>query len=81
MVDFSISPLAVLSAFADRQVKLPLRLSDNDVGVILDDLGADVITIDVNSYRSDADAEAIAALLVNAVNHVAGLKPWEISHG
>lgn len=59
-------------AFADQDVKLPLRLSDEDIGVILDDDGADVLTIDSNGVRDHQKVQTIAALVVSAVNDLAG---------
>lgn len=69
-----ISPAAVLAAFRDHNVALPLRMSDEDTGVILDDDGVDVITVDTNNTRPDAETDAIAMLIVSAVNHLAGLE-------
>jgi hypothetical protein len=69
-----ISPIAVLAAFADQKVKLPLRMSGEDAGVILDDDGVDVLTVDSNGMRADDEALAIATLIVSAVNHLAGLE-------
>lgn len=63
---------AVRAAFADQGVKLPLRLSDEDVGVILDDDGADVLTVDSNGMRDDQKVQMIAALVATAVNDLAG---------
>ena len=63
---------AVRAAFADQGVKLPLHLSDEDVGVILDDDGADVLTVDSNGMRDDQKVQMIAALVATAVNDLAG---------
>jgi|GEM_PF-6271957 len=63
---------AVRAAFADQGVKLPLRLSDEDIGVILDDDGADVLTVDSNGIRDDQKVQMIAALVATAVNDLAG---------
>ncbi|WP_411033800.1 hypothetical protein [Shinella sp. BYT-45] len=54
---------------------LPLRLSDEDAGVILDDDGVDVATVDVNCERPGEQATAIAMMIVSAINHLAGLVP------
>lgn len=62
----------LIDAFANQNVKLPLRLSDEDIGVILDDDGADVLTIDSNGVRDDQKVQTIAALVVSAVNDLAG---------
>lgn len=69
-----ISPAAVIAAFRDQRVRLPLRMSDEDTGVILDDDGVDILTIDSNNTRPDAQADAIAMLIVSAVNHLAGFE-------
>jgi hypothetical protein len=69
-----ISPAAVIAAFRDQRVTLPLRMSDEDTGVILDDDGVDILTIDSNNTRPDAQADAIAMLIVSAVNHLAGFE-------
>lgn len=69
-----ISPAAVIAAFRDQRVRLPLRMSDEDTGVILDDDGVDILTIDSNNTRPDAQADAIAMLVVSAVNHLAGFE-------
>ncbi|HEV7251464.1 MAG TPA: hypothetical protein VGN93_31185 [Shinella sp.] len=74
MISLSISPTAVVAAFRDVDVALPLRLSDSDIGVILDDEGVDVITIDVNGDRSDDQVTAIAAMIISAVNNIAGME-------
>lgn len=58
----------------DSNVRLPLRLSDEDVGVVLDANGADVFTVDVNGERPNDEATAIAAWIMVAVNTCAGLK-------
>lgn len=63
---------AVVAAFRNVDVALPLRLSGADVGVILDAEGVDVVTIDVNRDRSDDQATAIATMIVAAVNRIAG---------
>jgi len=62
---------AVRAAFADQGVKLPLRLSDEDVGVILDDDGADVLTVDSNGMRDEQRVQMIAAPVATAVNDLA----------
>lgn len=73
-----VAPNAVVTALAACSVKLPLRLSDEDIGVILDDDGADVATVDSNGFRDDDQVRDIACLFVTAINHFAGLE--EISH-
>lgn len=63
---------AVRAAFGDHGVKLPLRLSDDDIGVVLDDDGVDVFTVDVNNERQDDHASAIALFVVTCVNTCGG---------
>ncbi|WLR92908.1 hypothetical protein [Shinella zoogloeoides] len=81
MNSISISSAAVIAAFRDQNVALPLRLSDEDTGVILDDDGVDVVTVDSNGERPDEQATAIAMMIVSAVNHVAGLKAASTATG
>ena len=64
---------AILMAdLAGFGVRLPLRLSTEEAGCVVDDDGEDVITIDVYRDRPDAKATGIAALIVAAVNSAAG---------
>lgn len=70
-------PDSVEAAFRQVSVKLPLRLSDEDVGVILDDDGVDVMTIDSNGFRSDDQALDIASMIVTAINCFAGFEEIE----
>lgn len=55
-------------------VKLPLRVSDEDIGVVLDADGRDVLAVDVNSERPDDLVEAIAMWIVCAVNTCGGFR-------
>ncbi|MFC3074968.1 hypothetical protein [Shinella pollutisoli] len=80
-VVLSISSIAVIAAFRDQKVSLPLRLSDEDIGVVLDDDGVDVVTVDVNGERPDGQATAIAMMIVSAVNHLAGIEPTNTAEG
>lgn len=50
----------------------PLRLDPENVGVILDDDGRDFATVDVNGEREDGQADAIARLIVLALNRYGG---------
>lgn len=49
-------------------VRLPLRLCDEEVGSVIDDEGREIFVIDANRQQSDDTATAIAALIVEAVN-------------
>jgi hypothetical protein len=65
----------ISKALLERRVKLPLRVSHKDTGVILDDDGVDLITIDVNNGRPDAEVDAIAALIAGLINLSAHTPP------
>ena len=67
-----VSHRTIRTAFLDQNVDLPLRLSDDDVGVVLDRHGCDVFTVDVNNERPDEEALTIALLIVESVNAEAG---------
>lgn len=60
------------AALSANDVRLPLRLSEEDAGVVLDADGRDVLTVDVNGERPDDQATSIARLLVVLVNAAAG---------
>jgi hypothetical protein len=64
----------VFRSFSDCEVRLPLRLSDEDLGVILDADGRDVITVDTNGERPDDQVIAIADLIVRAINDGTGFE-------
>lgn len=63
-----------VAALASEGVKLPLDLSPNDCGVIVDAGGRGVITIDVNNELPDDQVERIASWIVLAVNTCGGFK-------
>jgi hypothetical protein len=67
-----VSHRTIRTAFLDQNVELPLRLSDDDVGVVFDRHGCDVFTVDVNNERPDEEAMAIALFIVECVNEAAG---------
>lgn len=67
-----VSNRTIRTAFLNQNVELPLRLSDDDVGVVLDRHGCDVFTVDVNNERPDEEALAIALFIVEFVNEAAG---------
>lgn len=54
---------------------LALRADPIDIGVIFDATGRDVLVVDVNATRSERDIEAIAALIIDAVNTHGGFLP------
>lgn len=67
-----VSHRTIRTAFLDQNVELPLRLSEDDVGVVLDRHGCDVFTVDVNNERPDDEALAIALFIVECVNEAGG---------
>ncbi|CCE96183.1 hypothetical protein SFHH103_01686 [Sinorhizobium fredii HH103] len=67
-----VIPSTVRTAFLDQNVKLPLRLCEEEVGVVLDDDGVDVFTVDSNGGRPDEEVSTIALLIVECVNAEAG---------
>lgn len=67
-----ISHRIIRTAFLNQNVELPLRLSETDIGVVLDRHGCDVFTVDVNNERPDEEALAIALFIVECVNEAAG---------
>ncbi|ASQ10666.1 hypothetical protein [Sinorhizobium meliloti] len=67
-----VSHRTIRTAFLDQNVELPLRLSERDIGVVLDRHGCDVFTVDVNNERPDEEALTIALLIVECVNAEAG---------
>ncbi|RVJ00736.1 hypothetical protein [Sinorhizobium medicae] len=67
-----VSHQTIRTAFLDQNVELPLRLSETDIGVVLDRHGCDVFTVDVNNERPDEEALTIALLIVECVNAEAG---------
>lgn len=75
-----VSPSAIRTAFLDQNVKLPLRLCDEDLGVVLDDDGVDVFTVDSNGGRPDEEVSAIALLILECVNAEAGFGEEQL-HG
>ncbi|RVJ06262.1 hypothetical protein [Sinorhizobium medicae] len=67
-----VSHRTIRTAFLDQNVELPLRLSETDIGVVLDRHSCDVFTVDVNNERPDDEALAIALFIVESVNAEAG---------
>ncbi len=63
-----------VALLAAQDVKLPLRVCDEDVGVVFDADGRDVLTIDSNGERPDAQAGMIAQWIVLAVNTCGGFQ-------
>lgn len=54
-------------------VTLPLTASIEEIGVILDASGLDIITVDVDREMGDAEVLAFSKLVALAVNVAAGL--------
>jgi hypothetical protein len=69
-----------VSLLAALDVKLPLGLHDEDLGVVIDADGCDVFTVDVNSERDDRQVQQIAMWIVLAVNTCGGFRV-ERGHG
>ncbi|RVJ68836.1 hypothetical protein [Sinorhizobium medicae] len=67
-----VSNRTIRTAFFDQNIEVPLRLSQTDIGVVLDRHGCDVFTVDVNNERPDEEALAIALFIVECVNEAAG---------
>ena len=65
---------AFVAELATLDVALPLRLSEEDLGVVLDATGRDVITIDANGDRPDDQVAAIAIWIACAVNTCGGYR-------
>lgn len=61
-----------VALFAALNVELPLRLHDEDVGVVLDADKQDVFVVDVNAVRANEHATNIAHLIVETVNTAGG---------
>jgi len=70
-----------VAELAALDVALPLRLSKEELGVVLDSDGRDVITIDVNGDRPDDQVEAIAQWIACAVNTCGGFRAEAADHG
>lgn len=69
------------ACLAAQDVELPLRLSEEDLGVVLDAKGRDIFTVDVNSERDDVQVGLIAQQLVLAINTCGGLKAEIVTNG
>jgi hypothetical protein len=81
-LDTVIDPRAALTRImSGLGIRLPLRVSFEDIGVILDADGRDVATIDVNSERTDAEVESIATWFALAVNICGGIPPEARTNG
>ncbi|WP_052201909.1 hypothetical protein [Ensifer sp. ZNC0028] len=60
-------------AFLLQGVKLPLHVSKEECGVILDADGRDVLTVDSNGFQPDDQVNAIAALIAACINQSPGV--------
>lgn len=76
-----VSAPGYCAAFAGHNVALPLKPSDADLGTLLDAHGRDVLTIDVNSERSEDEVVALTAYLCMAINQAAGFKALRATAG
>jgi len=78
MTDLRFENLATTDDFkalmAAAGVRLPLNLSADDVGVIVDADGRDVLTVDVDPERNDEDVLRIALWIITAVNTCGGFR-------
>lgn len=74
IIDNPKTPEAFVAALVALNVKLPLKFCETELGVLIDDDGRDVITLDVNRERPDDEVAAIAAYLVMAINAAGGLR-------
>lgn len=66
------NPDEVRLPFDAHDVKLPLTRSRECIATLVDAEGRDVLTIDVNNDRPDADVDALAQLIMTIVNTSAG---------
>ncbi len=67
------NPDEVRLPFDAHDVKLPLSRSPDCIATLVDANGQDVLTLDVNNTRPDADVEALAELILTIINTSAGL--------
>lgn len=78
MTDLRIENPATAADFAARLaaqgVQLPLHLSHEEFGVVIDDIGREVFTAETLTARPDRQVISIAALIVVAVNTCGGFK-------
>lgn len=65
-------PDEVRLPFDAHDVKLPLGRSRDCIATLVDAEGRDVLTLDVNNDRPDADVEALAQLIMTIINTSAG---------
>ncbi len=64
-----------IRAFRRLGISLPLRVSESEVGEVLDDKGVRVLTVDPDGALPDDDAaDDIAAFLVLTVNAAVALR-------
>lgn len=61
------------ATLAALNVKLPVDLDPGFTGSIIDATGKQVLVVDPDSERSDAEATAIAAMVATAINIAGGL--------
>lgn len=68
------SPAGYVGAFLKNNVELPLEPSSQELGVLRDAQGREVLTIDVNGERPDEEVTALMAYLCMAINEAGGFK-------
>lgn len=66
------TPEKFIEAMGNLNVLFPLTPSSEDCGVLLDDAGDAVLTVDVNSDRPDEEVELLTAYVCMALNKFAG---------
>lgn len=85
MADLRVENTATTEAFLkllhDQDVALPLRLSEEYIGVVLDADGRDVLVVDVNSERPNDQVAMIAGCIMLAVNIYGGFRGEVSRHG
>jgi len=69
-----VTPAGYVAALLAHNVELPLLPSSEELGVLRDARGREVMTIDVNGERPDEEVFAVVAYLCMAINQVGGFK-------
>ena len=66
---------AFTDQLAELGVTLPVSTTTNDIGVLFDAAGRDVLTVDSGGLREDAEAALIAGYVALAINTMGGQVP------
>lgn len=78
MADLRVSNPQTTEAFCatleQRGVKLPLDITAEDIGTLVDADGRAVLVVDVNNERSDEDVAWIVGMIQVAVNTCGGFR-------